>query len=80
MGPCIIMLKHEMMATKEWYDNRPHDLITVSLYIQIAINKMQLCSLSIAYVCPYDNPVANWPEPFTADTEPRQSIMTGLPT
>jgi hypothetical protein len=36
--------------------NGPQDLVTVSLCIQIAIDKMQLCSLSIAYVCPYHNP------------------------
>ena len=30
----------------------------VSLCIQIAIVKMQLCSLSVAYACPYHNPVA----------------------
>jgi hypothetical protein len=34
------------------------DLITVSLCIQIAIDKMQLCSLSIAYAFPYHNPTA----------------------
>ena len=27
----------------------------VSLRIQIAIDKMQLCSLSVAYACPYHN-------------------------
>ena len=58
MGLCIIMLKHEVMETDEWYDNGPQDLITVSLCIQIAIDKMQLCSLSVAYVCPYHNPTA----------------------
>jgi hypothetical protein len=24
MGLCIIMLKHEVMAADEWYDNVPH--------------------------------------------------------
>jgi hypothetical protein len=32
-------------------DNEPQDLITVFLCIQIAINKMQLCLLSVAYAC-----------------------------
>lgn len=32
------------------------DLITVFLWIQIAINKIHLCSLSITYGCPYHNP------------------------
>ena len=50
MGPCIIMLKHEVMAVDEWHDNGPQDLVTVSLCIQIAIDKMQLCMLSIANV------------------------------
>ena len=43
MVPCIIMLKHEVMAVDEWHDNGPQDLVTVSLCIQIAIEKMQLC-------------------------------------
>jgi hypothetical protein len=37
-------------------DNRPQNLLTVSLCIQIAIDKMPFCSLSIAYSCPYHNP------------------------
>jgi hypothetical protein len=53
------MLKHEVMAAVEWHDNGPQDLVTVSLRIQIAIDKMQLCSLSIAYACPYHNPTSN---------------------
>ena len=39
------MLKHEVMAADEWHDNGPQELVTVSLCIQIAIDKMQLCSL-----------------------------------
>ena len=58
MGLCIIMLKHEVMAADEWHDNGPQYLVTVSLCIQIAVDKMQLCSLSVAYVCPYHNPTA----------------------
>jgi hypothetical protein len=46
MGHCIIMLKHGLMSEEELYDNGPQDLV----------NKMQLCSLSIAYACPYHNP------------------------
>jgi hypothetical protein len=56
MGLCIIMLKREVMD--EWHDNGPQDPVTISLCIQIAIDKMQLCLLSIAYVCPYHNPTA----------------------
>ena len=55
---CIIMLKHEVMAADEWHDNGPQDVVSVFLCIQIAIHKMQLCSLSIAYACPYHNPTA----------------------
>jgi hypothetical protein len=55
MGPCIISLKHEVMAANEWHRNGPQDLVTVSLCIQMAIDKMQLCSLSVAYACPYHN-------------------------
>ncbi len=52
MGPCIIMLQHELMVVDEWHNNGPQDLVTVSLCIQNAINKMHLCSLSITYACP----------------------------
>jgi hypothetical protein len=48
MGPCIIMLKHEVMEADEWHDNGPQDLIRISLCIQIAIDKMLLCSLSVS--------------------------------
>ncbi len=51
----IIMLQHEVMAVDEWHNNGPQDLVTVSLCIQNAINKMHLCSLSITYACPYHN-------------------------
>ena len=52
------MLKHEVMVGDEWHDIGPQDLVTVSLCIQIAIDKMQVCSLSIAYACPYHNATA----------------------
>jgi hypothetical protein len=51
VGLCI-MLKHEV---DKWHDNGPRDLIKVSLCIQIAIDKMQLYSLSVAYACPSHN-------------------------
>ena len=43
MGTCIVLLKH---------DNGPQDLITVSMCIKMDIDKMHLCSLSVAYACP----------------------------
>ena len=50
-------LRHRAdMAVDEWHDNGPQDLIMVSLSIQIAIDKMQLCPLSVAYACLYHNP------------------------
>ena len=52
------MMKHEVIAAEEGHDNGPQDLVTVSLCIQIAIDKMQLCSLSVAYACPYHNPTS----------------------
>ncbi len=58
MGPCIIMLQHEVMVVGEWHNNEPQDLLTVSLCNQNAINKMHLCSVSITYACPYHNPTA----------------------
>ncbi len=58
MGPCIIMLQHEVMVVDEWHNNGPRDLVTVSLCIQNAINKLHLCSLSITYACQYHNPTA----------------------
>ncbi len=56
IGPCILMLQHEVMVVDERHNNGPQDLIMVSLCIQNAINKMHLCSLSITYACPYHNP------------------------
>ena len=47
MGLCMIMLKHQVMAANEWHNKEPQDLVTVSPCIQIAIDKMQLCSLSV---------------------------------
>ncbi len=58
MGPCIIMLQHEVIVVDEWHNNGPQYLVPVSLCIQNAINKMHLCSLSITYACPYHNPTA----------------------
>ncbi len=54
MGPCIIMLHHEVMVVDEWHNNGPQDLVTVSLCIQNAFKKCT-CSLSITYACPYHN-------------------------
>ncbi len=58
MGPCIIMLQHEVMDVDEWHNNGPQDLVTVSMCIQNGINKRHPCSLSITYVCLYHNPTA----------------------
>ncbi len=58
MGPCIIMLQHEVMVMDEWNHNGPQDLVTVSLCIQNAINKMHLYSLYITYAFLYHNPTA----------------------
>ncbi len=58
MGPCIIILQHEVMVVDEWHNNGPQDLVTVSLCFQNAINKMHLCSLSLTYACQYHNPTA----------------------
>ncbi len=44
--------EHEVMVVDEWHNNGPQDLVTVSLSIQNAINKIHLCSLSITYACP----------------------------
>jgi hypothetical protein len=52
------MLKHEVIAADEWHDNGPQDFVMVSLCIEIAIDKMLLCSLFVAYACPYHNPTA----------------------
>ncbi len=54
------MLQHEVMVVDKWCNNGPQDLITVSLCIQNAINKIHLCSLSITYACPYHNPPPPW--------------------
>ena len=63
MGPCIIMLKHEVMVVDDWNEYGPQDLVTEALCIQIAIHKRQLCLLSAAYACPYHNPTATISKP-----------------
>ena len=50
------MLHDEAMVVGGWHNNGPQDLVTVSLCIQNAINKMHLCSLSIIHACPHHNP------------------------
>ena len=50
----MIMLNHEVMAVDERHDNGPQDLVTISVH-SIAINKMQLYSLPVAYACTYYN-------------------------
>ena len=42
MGPCIIMLKHDMMAADECQDNGPQNLVIVSMCIQIATDEIIL--------------------------------------
>ena len=49
LSGCIIMLQHEVMTVDERHNCEPQDLVTVSLSIQNAVNKMHLCSLSITY-------------------------------
>jgi hypothetical protein len=49
---------HQVMAVDEWHNNGPQERVTMSLRIQIAIEKMKLCSLSVVYACPYNNPTA----------------------
>jgi poly(3-hydroxyalkanoate) synthetase len=39
----------------KWHGNGPQEFVTVSLCIQIVIDKMQLCSSSVAYGCPHPN-------------------------
>ena len=51
LGHSIIMLKHEVMAADSLLDNGPQNLVKVTLCIQIAIDKMQLCLLCLAYAC-----------------------------
>ncbi len=55
MGPCTIMLQHEVMVVDEGHNNGPQYLVTVSLCIQNAINKMHLSNTN---ACPYHNPTA----------------------
>ena len=55
----VIMLQHEVMVVDQWHNNGPQDLVTVSLCIQNAINKMHLCLLSITYACPLGYSIHN---------------------
>ncbi len=63
-----------LMVVDEWHNNGPQDLITVSLCIQNAINKMHLCLLSITYACPYHNPTATMGHSTSATAHPHDAI------
>ena len=63
-----IMRKNEVMVASEW-----QDLIMVSLCVEIAIDKMQLCSLSVAYACPHHNPTTTMGTLFTTLTSANRS-------
>jgi hypothetical protein len=58
MGSYVIMLNHEVKAADEWHTNGPQDLVTISLCIQIAIDKMLLCLLTVDYAFQYHNHTA----------------------
>ncbi len=74
MGPCVIMLQHEVMVVDEWHNNVPRDHVTVSLCIQNAINKMRLCSLSIKYMPAHTiTPPPPWATRSTALTSANRS-------
>ena len=49
-------LKHEVKAADEWHDNGPQYLVTVSLCIQMAFVKKQLCSLFVVYMAAHNKP------------------------
>ncbi len=62
-----------------------HRFLSRYLCIKIAINKMNLCSLSVAYGCPYYNPPPPWGTLFTtlvlANCSPTRlpsSVKTGI--
>jgi hypothetical protein len=73
MGLCITMLNYEVMVADEWDDNGPQDLVTASLYIKIGINKIQLCSLSVAYAYHY-----HYPTPTMGHSVHNVDIITPL--
>jgi hypothetical protein len=76
------MLKHEVIVADEWQDNGAQKLTTVSQCLQIPINKMQLCSLAVAYACSYHNPTTTWGTPFaiftSANRSPTQHLARGM--
>jgi hypothetical protein len=74
------------MEVDEWHNNGPQDIIMVSLCIQIAIHKIQLCLLSVAYAYPHHNPTATMghsvhrvgiSNPLTHKTPHTQCAMSG---
>ena len=48
---------HKVMMADDCHVNGPQDLISVSLCIQIAINKMQKYLLAVDYACTYLTPI-----------------------
>ena len=50
MGASVILLECQLMATDEWHNNGVKNFIKISSSIQVAINDIQLCALSICLV------------------------------
>ncbi len=49
MGPCIIMMQHEVMVVDEWHNNGPQDLIAPRL--SLVSPKVFLSILSLMEFC-----------------------------
>ncbi len=58
------------MVVDEWHNNGPQDLVTVSLCIQNAINKMHLCSIEYEHFptqVSYDDELQSGRDPVEDD-------------
>ena len=71
-----LLVTDTLKKAQQWHMNETQDLFAVSLRIQIAIDKMQLCSLSVAYACPYHNPTATMWQGEQTD-RPHNTIHVG---
>ncbi len=73
------MLQHAVMVVDEWHNNGPQDLITVSLCIQNAINKMHLsriCLSSYPANLTHTRPHLISPEPQSSAPAPHLILIT----
>ncbi|KAJ8359035.1 hypothetical protein SKAU_G00155600 [Synaphobranchus kaupii] len=56
MRPSIVLLERDVMEAHKWHNDRSQYLVAVSCCIQVAVDEVQPCTMSIGNACPHHNP------------------------